>query len=53
MPDLGMIRVNIRYNTDADTGLPHCYRHNVTEDEVEQILRDPIENRRGDAIRAF
>jgi hypothetical protein len=40
--------VNIRYNTDADTGLPHIYQHDVSEDEVEEILSRPIESRRGD-----
>jgi hypothetical protein len=40
--------MKIRYNVDADTGLPHVYRHNVSEDEIEDVLRDPIERRRGD-----
>jgi Domain of unknown function (DUF4258) len=40
--------LNIRYHIDADTGQPHIYGHNVTEKEVEEILRRPIENRPGD-----
>jgi hypothetical protein len=40
--------MKIRYNVDVDTGLPHVYRHNVSEDEVEDVLRDPIERRRGE-----
>jgi hypothetical protein len=40
--------VNIRYNIDADTGLPHIYRHNVSEHEVEDVLRGPLENRPGE-----
>jgi len=40
--------MNIRYNKDADTGLPHIYGHNVSEHEVEDILRRPLENRPGD-----
>jgi hypothetical protein len=41
--------VNIRYNRDFDTGLAHIYRHGVSENEVEDVLRNPIERRRGDA----
>jgi hypothetical protein len=40
--------VNIRYNVDADTGLPHIYGHGVSEAEVEEVLAHPIESRRGD-----
>jgi len=40
--------VNIRYNMDADTGLPHMYQHGVSEEEVEEILARPTETRRGD-----
>jgi len=39
--------MNIRYNIDADTDLPHIYLHNVSKDEVEEILRSPIERRHG------
>jgi hypothetical protein len=39
--------VNIRYNIDADTGVPHVYRHNVSEREVQDVLREPLENRPG------
>ena len=31
--------MEIRFYKDADTGLPHIYRHGVTEDEVRQVLR--------------
>jgi len=40
--------MNVRYNVDADTGLPHMYQHGVSEQEVEEILAHPIERRRGD-----
>jgi hypothetical protein len=40
--------LNIRYNVDADTGLPHIYGHNVSEQEVEDVLRRPLENRPGE-----
>ena len=36
--------MDIRYNTDADTDLPHIYGHNVHESEVEDVLRRPLEN---------
>jgi len=39
--------VDIRYNPDADSGLPHIYRHNVDETEVEDVLRRPQENMPG------
>jgi hypothetical protein len=41
--------VNIRYNPDAHTGLPHIYGHNVHESEVEDVLRRPLENMPGSA----
>ena len=31
--------MDIRYNCDPDTGMPHIYGHRVTEEEVEQVLR--------------
>jgi hypothetical protein len=42
------LRVNVRYYIDADTGLPHIYQHGVREDEVEEIVRRPLENRPGE-----
>ena len=32
---------------DHDTGLPHVYNHGVRESEVEQVLRNPGEDRPG------
>ena len=43
-----MPRVDIRYYIDPKTGEPHIYRHNVSEDEVEDVLRRPGEDRPGD-----
>jgi hypothetical protein len=40
--------MKIRYNRDLDTGLPHIYGHGVFEHEVEEVLRNPIERRRGE-----
>ena len=39
--------MQIRYYIDPDTELPHIYNHNVDEDEVEEILRSPGEDRFG------
>ena len=43
-----MAILNIRYYTDPETGLPHIYNHGVTEDEVEEVLARPGEDRQGD-----
>jgi hypothetical protein len=37
----------IRYNLDEDTGLPHIHSHGVSEREVEEVLRHPMESWRG------
>ena len=39
---------NIRYYIDPETGLPHIYNHDVAEDEVEQVLARPGEDRQGE-----
>jgi hypothetical protein len=39
--------LKIRYYIDPETELPHIYRHNVTESEVEEILTRPGEDRPG------
>ena len=39
--------MHIRYYIDAETGLPHIYRHQVLEQEVADILRRPAEDRPG------
>ncbi len=39
--------MNIRFNSDRETGLPHIYNHNVDEDEVEDVLLNPGEDRAG------
>jgi hypothetical protein len=38
---------NIRYYVDPETGLPHIYNHSVTEEEVEETLARPGEDRQG------
>lgn len=38
---------NIRYYSDPETGLPHIYNHDVNENEVEDVLRRPGEDRQG------
>jgi len=37
----------IRYHIDPKTGLPHIYEHNVSEQEVEDILIGPLQDIRG------
>ncbi|MGH7909349.1 MAG: DUF4258 domain-containing protein [Thermodesulfobacteriota bacterium] len=39
--------MNIRFYIDPETGLPHIYRHKVFENEVEDVLRRPGEDRLG------
>ena len=36
--------MNIRFNTDRETALPHVYKHGVNEDEVEDVLLNPGED---------
>lgn len=39
--------MNLRFYQDHDTELPHIYNHGVKETEVEQVLRNPGEDRPG------
>jgi len=39
--------VDIRYYIDPETELPHIYRHDVAEQDVEDVLRRPMEDRPG------
>jgi Domain of unknown function (DUF4258) len=39
--------MDIRFYRDPATGEPHIYNHGVTEDEVEEVLRRPGEDRLG------
>lgn len=39
--------MNIRFFIDPQTDLPHIYEHRVSEDEVEEILVNPAEDRPG------
>ena len=39
--------MRLRFYIDRDTGLPHIHNHGVREDEVEQVLRRPGEDRPG------
>jgi len=39
--------VDVRYYIDPETEQPHIYRHDVVEQEVEDALRRPIEDRPG------
>ena len=39
--------MNIRFYTDPATNLPHIYNHDVEEEEVEDVLDNPGEDRPG------
>jgi len=39
--------VDVRYYIDPETDLPHIYRHGVEEQDVEEVLRRPMEDRPG------
>ena len=39
--------MNVRFYIDPETGEPHIYNHNVSEEEVEEVLRRPGEDRSG------
>ena len=39
--------MNIRFYIDSETGLPHIYGHGVNEDEVDDVLSRPGEDRPG------
>ena len=35
--------MNLRFNVNPETGLPHIYDHGVEEYEVQDVLDEPIE----------
>jgi hypothetical protein len=37
----------LRFYEDPETSLPHIFRHEVTEREVEEVLKRPMEDRIG------
>ncbi len=39
--------MNIRFYIDPETRLPHIYNHDVVENEIEDVLRKPGEDRPG------
>jgi hypothetical protein len=39
--------VTLRFYNDPETGQPHIYRHDVSEQEVEDVLLRPMEDRVG------
>ena len=39
--------MQIRYHIDPTTGLPHIYEHEVSEQEIEDILGQPLQDIRG------
>jgi hypothetical protein len=41
------MHLRLRFYVDPDSRAPHIYQHHVTEEEVEEILLKPVEDRRG------
>lgn len=39
--------MDVRFYIDPETGEPHLWRHGVREDEAEDVLRRPLEDRAG------
>lgn len=39
--------MNLRFYIDPETGFPHIYVHRVDENEVEDVLKSPGEDRPG------
>jgi len=39
--------VTLRFYEDPETGRPHIHGHHVSEDEVEEVLERPLEDRPG------
>ncbi len=39
--------MDVRYYIDPETEQPHIYRHGVVEQDVEDVLRRPMEDRPG------
>jgi hypothetical protein len=39
--------MNVRFYDDPETGEPHLRRHGVREEEAEDVLRRPLEDRPG------
>lgn len=42
-----LILVKLRFYLDSATGLPHIHNHSVNEEEVEDVLTNPGEDRPG------
>jgi len=39
--------MNVRFYIEPETGRPHIHKHGVDEDEVEDVLKEPGEDRPG------
>jgi hypothetical protein len=39
--------MQVRFYIDPETGEPHIYNHDVTEEEIEDVIRRPGEDRPG------
>ena len=39
--------MNLRFYFDPETGEPHIRRHSISEDEVQDVMTRPVEDRAG------
>ena len=39
--------MEIRFHIDSETGAPHVLKHGVSESEVDEVFRQPLEDRPG------
>ena len=39
--------MNLRFYIDSESGQPHIHQHDVSEEEAEDVLRRPLEDRPG------
>lgn len=39
--------MNLRFYFDPETGEPHIRRHSISEDEVQEVMTRPVEDRAG------
>jgi hypothetical protein len=41
------VRVKLRFHLDPATGQPHIWNHDISDEEVEEVLENPGEDRPG------
>lgn len=46
-PQRLVIRMDLRFYFDPETGEPHIHRHSISEAEVQEVMARPVEDRAG------